>query len=235
MEGFLHNSLVSGLIKNDKFLFTNLCRRFYMVSCFFFCLNQVKKRVALLYLTISTLTGNNARNHSGHWKGIKELFESEKYICYLSSISKFHHCLVNNIKIIYMQCPDTTLVVRFNKWKTSVITRWKRASMILPLWFHTLQKENRGNIVWLEHLGTHLRCVWQGSHREKGNLNPYNPLGQGVRYEPDGRKVNTRVGLQLVREGATLSGFHWGAAPFRSSPIEFELIVEMWLLFLSEQ
>ena len=49
--------------------------------------------------------------------GIKELFESEKYMRYLSVMSKFHRYSVNNTMLIYMQRPDATLVAGFNKWK----------------------------------------------------------------------------------------------------------------------
>ena len=50
-------------------------------------------------------------------QGIKELFESEKYMRYLSVMSKFHRYSVNNTMLIYMQRPDATLVAGFNKWK----------------------------------------------------------------------------------------------------------------------
>ena len=50
-------------------------------------------------------------------QGIKELFESEKYMSYLSVMSRFHRYSVNNTMLIYMQKPDATLVAGFNKWK----------------------------------------------------------------------------------------------------------------------
>ena len=50
-------------------------------------------------------------------QGIKELFESEKYMCYLSVMSRFHRYSVNNTMLIYMQKPDATLVAGYNKWK----------------------------------------------------------------------------------------------------------------------
>ena len=48
---------------------------------------------------------------------IKELFESEKYMRYLSVMSRFHRYSVNNTMLIYMQKPDATLVAGYNKWK----------------------------------------------------------------------------------------------------------------------
>lgn len=50
-------------------------------------------------------------------QGIKELFESEKYMRYLSVMSRFHRYSVNNTMLIYMQKPDATLVAGYNKWK----------------------------------------------------------------------------------------------------------------------
>ena len=54
---------------------------------------------------------------TGIEQGIKELFESEKYMRYLSVMSKFHRYSVNNTMLIYMQKPEATLVAGFNKWK----------------------------------------------------------------------------------------------------------------------
>ena len=54
---------------------------------------------------------------AGIEQGIKELFESEKYMRYLSVMSKCHRYSVNNTMLIYMQRPDATLVAGFNKWK----------------------------------------------------------------------------------------------------------------------
>lgn len=49
--------------------------------------------------------------------GIKELFESDKYRQYLTTMSRFHKYSVNNTMLIYMQKPDATVVAGFNKWK----------------------------------------------------------------------------------------------------------------------
>ena len=54
---------------------------------------------------------------AGIEQGIKELFESEKYMRYLSVMSRFHRYSVNNTMLIYMQRPDATLVAGFQKWK----------------------------------------------------------------------------------------------------------------------
>ena len=49
--------------------------------------------------------------------GIKELFESDKYKQYLSTMSRFHRYSVNNTMLIYMQKPHATHVAGFNKWR----------------------------------------------------------------------------------------------------------------------
>lgn len=54
---------------------------------------------------------------AGIEQGIEELFESEKYMRYLSVMSRFHRYSVNNTMLIYMQNPDATLVAGYNKWK----------------------------------------------------------------------------------------------------------------------
>ena len=43
-------------------------------------------------------------------EGLKELFESEKYKSYLSTMSKFHNYSFNNTLLIALQRPDATLV-----------------------------------------------------------------------------------------------------------------------------
>ncbi len=48
--------------------------------------------------------------------GIKELFNSDKYQQYLTTMSRFHKYSVNNQMLIYLQKPDATLVAGFNKW-----------------------------------------------------------------------------------------------------------------------
>ena len=50
-------------------------------------------------------------------KGIKELFESDKYAAYLQTMSRFHHYSVNNQILIHLQNPNATLVASYNKWK----------------------------------------------------------------------------------------------------------------------
>ena len=55
---------------------------------------------------------------AGIERGIKELFESERYMKYLQTMSRFHHYSVNNQVLIHMQMPNATLVASYNKWHT---------------------------------------------------------------------------------------------------------------------
>ena len=76
---------------------------------------------------------------AGIEQGIKELFESERYRQYLSTMSRFHHYSVNNTMLIYMQRPDA------------------------------VQKENRGNEARSGHPCSHSGRRRQGGHGGKGN------------------------------------------------------------------
>ena len=83
---------------------------------------------------------------AGIEQGIKELFESEKYMRYLSVMSKFHRYSVNNTMLIYMQKPDATLVAGFNRWKDQFERHVKKGEHGITIIAPTpLQKENRGN------------------------------------------------------------------------------------------
>ena len=50
-------------------------------------------------------------------EGLKELFESEKYKTYLSTMSKFHNYSFNNTLLIAMQKPVATLVAGYKAWQ----------------------------------------------------------------------------------------------------------------------
>lgn len=56
---------------------------------------------------------------AGIEKGIMELFESDRYRNYLTTMSRFHKYSLNNVMLIHAQRPDATLVAGFNKWKNS--------------------------------------------------------------------------------------------------------------------
>jgi antirestriction protein ArdC len=50
-------------------------------------------------------------------QGIKDLFQSDKDLEYLRTMSRFHRYSLNNTVLIAMQKPDATLVAGFNKWR----------------------------------------------------------------------------------------------------------------------
>ncbi len=56
---------------------------------------------------------------AGIEKGIMELFESDRYRNYLTTMSRFHRYSLNNVMLIHAQKPNATLVAGFSKWKNS--------------------------------------------------------------------------------------------------------------------
>ena len=48
---------------------------------------------------------------------IQQIFQSEQYMDYLRTMSRFHSYSVNNTILIHMQMPYDTHVAGFNKWK----------------------------------------------------------------------------------------------------------------------
>ena len=79
---------------------------------------------------------------AGIEQGIKELFESEKYMRYLSVMSKFHRYSVNNTMLIYMQKPEATLVAGFNKWKNQFARHVKKGEHGITIIAPTPYKKN---------------------------------------------------------------------------------------------
>lgn len=56
---------------------------------------------------------------AGIEQGIQELFESDRYRNYLTTMSRFHKYSLNNVMLIHSQKPNATLVAGFNKWKNT--------------------------------------------------------------------------------------------------------------------
>lgn len=63
---------------------------------------------------------------AGIEQGILELFETDRYRSYLTTMSRFHRYSLNNVMLIHAQRPDATLVAGFNKWKNSFGRHVKR-------------------------------------------------------------------------------------------------------------
>ena len=60
---------------------------------------------------------NSTGNYRQTGRRLKELFESEKYKAYLSTMSKFHNYSFNNTLLIAMQKPEATLVAGYKAWQ----------------------------------------------------------------------------------------------------------------------
>ena len=50
-------------------------------------------------------------------QGVKDVFTSERYVNYLSTMAKFHGYSFNNILLIAMQRPNATLIAGYQAWK----------------------------------------------------------------------------------------------------------------------
>lgn len=64
-------------------------------------------------------------------EGLKELFESEKYKTYLSTMSKFHNYSFNNTLLIAMQKPEATLVAGYKAWQKNFERHVNKGEKIL--------------------------------------------------------------------------------------------------------
>lgn len=71
---------------------------------------------------------------AGIEKGIQELFESDRYRNYLTTMSRFHRYSLNNVMLIHAQKPDATLVAGFNKWKNSFGRHVKKGKKGFRYW-----------------------------------------------------------------------------------------------------
>lgn len=58
--------------------------------------------------------------------GIAELFNSERYAAYLSTMSKFHRYSFGNILLILLQCPGASQVAGYGDWKKNFGRQVKR-------------------------------------------------------------------------------------------------------------
>ena len=79
-------------------------------------------------------------------QGVHNLFESDRYKAYLSSMSKFHNYSLNNTILIALQKPDATLVAGYQVWKTKhgrqVMKGEKGIKIIAPSPYKIKQEQN---------------------------------------------------------------------------------------------
>lgn len=59
-------------------------------------------------------------------KKVMEIFDSEKYRIYLSTMAKFTNYSANNCLLIGAQCPDATVVAGYRSWETNFHRRVKK-------------------------------------------------------------------------------------------------------------
>ena len=67
-------------------------------------------------------------------QGLQDLFNSDSYRNYLSTMSKFHNYSFNNTLLIAMQKPDATLVAGYKAWQKnfeSHVNKGEKAIRIL--------------------------------------------------------------------------------------------------------
>lgn len=80
--------------------------------------------------------------------GIKELFDSEKYVTWLNTMSKFHEYSLNNTILIAMQKPDATMVAGYTQWQKDFernVNKGEKAIRILA-WNPYKEKVERDKI-----------------------------------------------------------------------------------------
>ena len=66
--------------------------------------------------------------------GVREIFDSEKYKDYISTMAKFPHYSINNCILIISQCPEASHVCGYKKWQTDfnrVVNRNEHGIMII--------------------------------------------------------------------------------------------------------
>ena len=75
--------------------------------------------------------------------GITELFNSEQYAAYLSTMSKFHRYSFGNILLILLQCPGASQVAGYGDWKKNFGRQVKRMSFRTVTVFDISQTEGK--------------------------------------------------------------------------------------------
>ena len=91
-------------------------------------------------------------------KGIKAVFESEKYKNFLNTMAKFHNYSFRNSILIELQRPDATYVAGYNSWKKSFNRHVKKGEKGIQILGYAPKKitteveikDRAGNIVYDE-------------------------------------------------------------------------------------
>lgn len=90
-------------------------------------------------------------------QGVKNVFSSDRYLEYLTFLSKFHNYSWRNTVLIYSQKPEATLVAGFNDWKDKhkrYVKKGEKAIRIIAPYYKKFQIEvdildNKGNVVFI--------------------------------------------------------------------------------------
>lgn len=77
-------------------------------------------------------------------KGVKEVFNSDRYKNYLDTMSKFYQYSANNVMLILMQKPDASLIASYKSWQKDFkrnVKKGEHAIRILAPITHKYTKE----------------------------------------------------------------------------------------------
>ena len=83
--------------------------------------------------------------------GIQELFESERYKAYLTTMSKFHSYSFNNTLLIAMQ--GGQLVAGYNKWRDDFHRNVKKGEKPSRYWPRPRSRQKRKCKSWTHRAG----------------------------------------------------------------------------------
>ena len=76
---------------------------------------SLRKKGLMFVSTTAAMNGQKVKEITDKLEaGLKELFESEKYKSYLSTMSKFHNYSFNNTLLIAMQKPEFSMINQLN-------------------------------------------------------------------------------------------------------------------------
>ena len=77
-------------------------------------------------------------------QGVKNVFNSDRYLEYLTFLSKFHNYSWRNTVLIFSQNPEATLVAGFNDWKNKhnrYVKKGEKAIRIIAPYFKKIETE----------------------------------------------------------------------------------------------
>ena len=161
---------------------------------------------------------------AGIEKGIQELFQSDRYRNYLSTMSKFHRYSLNNVMLIHSQMPDATLVAGRKKWETQfqrkVLDSERRhgIEIIAPASFNkTIQTEKLDPDTQLPILGRDGKPIME----EKTIKIPYFKMVKVYDVSQTDGKPLPKLSMNLTGDVAQYEVFL--EALKRSSPVPMEI------------